>query len=160
MRWKLDRYPLVREGVAALAARGPQYPSKEPPNLPASYQGLWNGRTPRQLRNLGWVWWELETVCSNLGFEAAELDFYFAHYREMEGLPELPPEPWSYTPQPKRGPANIEGQLLDLILELRSKFRHDKDYARSDQIRKSLNELGIYFNDNPDGTWEVEGTKQ
>ncbi|MBN1116752.1 MAG: cysteine--tRNA ligase [Bacteroidales bacterium] len=53
--------------------------------------------------------------------------------------------------------AELEKDLLELIIDLRLKARANKDYATSDIIRDKLKEVGIALKDTKDGTsWEKE----
>ncbi len=58
------------------------------------------------------------------------------------------------------GEAEATGALdgvMDLVIELRTQFRAEKDYARSDLIRDRLKETGILLKDSKEGTtWEPE----
>ena len=46
--------------------------------------------------------------------------------------------------------------VVEFLLELREEARQSKDYAKSDQIRNSLSELGITIADSKDGpTWKM-----
>ncbi len=54
------------------------------------------------------------------------------------------------------GDAVREDGLLQLLVDLRSEARSNKDWATSDQIRERLNELGVTLEDRPDGTlWKL-----
>lgn len=44
------------------------------------------------------------------------------------------------------------GSLMDLVISLRNEAKQSKDYATSDKIRNSLNELGIKLKDNKEET--------
>ncbi len=47
--------------------------------------------------------------------------------------------------------------LLELLLELRTRLRKEKNFALADEIRKRLTALGVVLEDRPDGTrWRVE----
>jgi cysteinyl-tRNA synthetase len=51
----------------------------------------------------------------------------------------------------------LTGPLLDLLVELRTQVRKEKNYKLSDQIRNSLAALGVTLEDRPDGTiWRIE----
>ncbi len=58
------------------------------------------------------------------------------------------------------GAADASGQLdgvMDLVIDLRTQFRAEKDYARSDLIRDRLKDAGILLKDSKEGTtWEPE----
>jgi cysteinyl-tRNA synthetase len=43
-------------------------------------------------------------------------------------------------------------KLLDLIINLRSEAKSNKDYTTSDKIRIGLNSIGIQLKDNKEGT--------
>lgn len=52
--------------------------------------------------------------------------------------------------------ADLTGQLVQLLIELRQEARQAKDYARADRIRQRLNEMGIILEDGPEGTrWRM-----
>jgi len=47
--------------------------------------------------------------------------------------------------------------LMDIVLDLRQRYREDKEWAQADALRRRLTELGIAIDDRPDGaTWRVE----
>ncbi len=47
--------------------------------------------------------------------------------------------------------------LMDIILDLRQRYRENKEWAQADALRRRLTELGIAIDDRPDGaTWRVE----
>ncbi len=47
-------------------------------------------------------------------------------------------------------------KLLDLLVELRTRVRKEKNFALADDIRKQLAELGVTLEDRPDGTgWKI-----
>ena len=46
--------------------------------------------------------------------------------------------------------------LMNLLIEMRTEARSEKNFALSDKIRDRLKELGITLEDRPDGTsWKV-----
>ena len=50
----------------------------------------------------------------------------------------------------------LTGPLLDLLVELRTRVRKEKNFALADDIRKRLAELGVTLEDRPDGTnWKI-----
>jgi cysteinyl-tRNA synthetase len=52
----------------------------------------------------------------------------------------------------------LTGPLLDLLVELRTRLRKEKNFALADEIRNRLGGLGVALEDRPDGTgWKVEG---
>jgi cysteinyl-tRNA synthetase len=52
---------------------------------------------------------------------------------------------------------NVTEGLMNLILELRKQVRANKDFASSDKIRDTLNELNIKVKDGKDETtWSIE----
>ena len=54
----------------------------------------------------------------------------------------------------------IVTDLMDFVIELRQKFRDKKDYETSDEIRRKLRELGITFDDTPEGVkWRIKARK-
>jgi cysteinyl-tRNA synthetase len=57
------------------------------------------------------------------------------------------------------GTANAEREdgLIRLLTDLRAQARAAKDFAKADQIRKRLTELGVTLEDRPDGTvWRID----
>ena len=47
--------------------------------------------------------------------------------------------------------------LMDIILDLRQRYRQNKEWAQADALRRRLTELGIAIDDRPEGTtWRVE----
>ena len=62
-------------------------------------------------------------------------------------------------PRAKAGPSRdkLTAPLLDLLVELRTRVRKEKNFALADDIRKQLAELGVTLEDRPDGTsWKVD----
>lgn len=52
--------------------------------------------------------------------------------------------------------AELTGKLIELLLEMRMQAKANKDYAKSDQIRDQLTELGVTVRDRKDGfDWEI-----
>jgi cysteinyl-tRNA synthetase len=50
----------------------------------------------------------------------------------------------------------LTGPLLDLLVELRTRVRKEKNFALADDLRKKLAELGVTLEDRPDGTsWKI-----
>jgi len=62
------------------------------------------------------------------------------------GLFRRPPE------QPGAADDRLVGQLLDLLIDLRTEARKRKDFATADRIRDALGELGVALEDRPTGT--------
>ncbi len=55
------------------------------------------------------------------------------------------------------GDDELVGKLMQLLIELRAAARGKKDFATADQIRNTLNEIGITLEDRPSGTeWAVK----
>ena len=51
----------------------------------------------------------------------------------------------------------LTGPLLDLLVQLRTQVRKEKNFALADDIRKRLAALGVVLEDRPDGTaWRIE----
>jgi cysteinyl-tRNA synthetase len=62
-------------------------------------------------------------------------------------------------PRAKAEPSQdkLTGPLLDLLVELRTRVRKEKNFALADDIRKRLTELGVTLEDRPDGTsWKID----
>jgi cysteinyl-tRNA synthetase len=59
--------------------------------------------------------------------------------------------------KPATGQDKLTGPLLDLLVELRTRVRKEKNFALADDIRKRLAELGVTLEDRPDGTsWKID----
>ncbi|MBC8876563.1 MAG: cysteine--tRNA ligase [Planctomycetes bacterium] len=55
------------------------------------------------------------------------------------------------------GDNELIGKLLDLLVELRTESRANKDFATADRIRDSLDELGVTIEDRKEGTlWRLQ----
>ena len=82
------------------------------------------------------------------------LDRGVASLRELTALLGLFHEP------PKKTAAaddSLVGQLMQLLIELRTEARKKKDFATADRIRQGLQQLGIQLEDRKDGTgWRRE----
>jgi cysteinyl-tRNA synthetase len=51
----------------------------------------------------------------------------------------------------------LTAPLLDLLVQLRTRLRKEKNFAMADEIRKGLAGLGVALEDRPDGTaWRIE----
>jgi cysteinyl-tRNA synthetase len=62
-------------------------------------------------------------------------------------------------PRPTREEARdkLTAPLLDLLVQLRTRVRQEKNFALADEIRNKLAELGVSLEDRPDGTsWKVD----
>ena len=62
-------------------------------------------------------------------------------------------------PRPKRDASQdkLTGPLLNLLVELRTRVRKEKNFALADDIRKKLAEMGVTLEDRPDGTsWKID----
>ena len=58
---------------------------------------------------------------------------------------------------PSRSGDRLTGPLLDLLVQLRTQVRKEKNFALADEIRKRLAALGVVLEDRPDGTaWRIE----
>jgi cysteinyl-tRNA synthetase len=51
-----------------------------------------------------------------------------------------------------QGDDEMTGKLLDLLVDIRSNARKNKDFATSDRIRDELAAIGVALEDRPDGT--------
>jgi cysteinyl-tRNA synthetase len=58
---------------------------------------------------------------------------------------------WSYMGQ-SEGSAELQDELVDLLIELRNEFRANKLFEQSDKIRDRLQEMGIELKDKDEGT--------
>ena len=59
--------------------------------------------------------------------------------------------------QPGAGEDRLTAPLLDLLVELRTQLRKEKNFRLADEIRSRLGALGVVLEDRPDGTtWRVE----
>ncbi len=54
--------------------------------------------------------------------------------------------------QVDRGDQEVTGQLIQMLIEQRKSARQAKDFARADQLRDKLDEIGITLKDTPQGT--------
>ena len=52
----------------------------------------------------------------------------------------------------ENGGGELEGDLLDLLVQLRQKYRNRKDWESADEIREHLERIGIVLEDGKDGT--------
>jgi len=52
-------------------------------------------------------------------------------------------------PEPARD--KLTAPLLDLLVQLRTRVRQEKNFALADEIRKKLAELGVTLEDRPGG---------
>ncbi len=54
------------------------------------------------------------------------------------------------------GSAEREAALIEMMIQMRADARKAKDFARADEIRKRLTEIGVTLEDGPKGTsWKV-----
>jgi cysteinyl-tRNA synthetase len=59
-------------------------------------------------------------------------------------------------PEPSQD--RLTGPLLDLLVQLRTRVRKEKNFELADEIRTQLTALGVVLEDRPDGTvWRIEG---
>jgi cysteinyl-tRNA synthetase len=57
----------------------------------------------------------------------------------------------------KRGEGRLAGPLIELLIELRSDLRKEKNFRLADEIRKRLSALGVTLEDRPEGTsWRID----
>jgi len=55
------------------------------------------------------------------------------------------------------GDMELVGKLMDLLIEVRTNARKNKDFATADQIRDQLAEMGVTLEDRPSGTeWSID----
>jgi cysteinyl-tRNA synthetase len=53
--------------------------------------------------------------------------------------------------------SDVVNGLMDIVLNIRQKYREAKDWEQADMLRRQLSELGIVVDDRPDGpVWRVE----
>jgi cysteinyl-tRNA synthetase len=76
----------------------------------------------------------------------------FKELTQILGLFRKPPE------KPKReGEDRLTAPLLDLLVQLRTQVRKEKNFKLADEIRNKLAALGVVLEDRPDGTaWRIE----
>jgi len=55
-------------------------------------------------------------------------------------------------PQADKTDDELLGKLVDIAIEQRSEARKEKDFAKADNLRKRIENLGIVLEDKPDGT--------
>jgi cysteinyl-tRNA synthetase len=59
--------------------------------------------------------------------------------------------------RPQAGGDSLTTPLLELLLELRTRLRKDKNFTLADEVRNRLTALGVILEDRPDGTkWRIE----
>lgn len=83
----------------------------------------------------------------------ATLDAINAIYNELGGdvLGVIPK-----TESDKGGDGKREGQLIEMLIDMRAQARANKDYAESDRIRDQLAAIGVILEDRADGTvWKT-----
>ena len=81
-------------------------------------------------------------------------------YGAVLGLFQLPPDQWSFVRGewglgPRISGALSEDDIRSLVAE-RDEARRKKEWARSDEIRKMLEEHGVILEDRPDGTTRIK----
>lgn len=61
-------------------------------------------------------------------------------------------------PPAEEGPgAGMATQLIDLLVETRTKLRQNKQWALADEVRNRLTEMGVQLKDSAEGTtWTLE----
>jgi len=53
--------------------------------------------------------------------------------------------------------SDISGDLIELLISYRNRFKKEKNWEMADQIRNDLKEMGITLKDTPEGTdWNIE----
>jgi cysteinyl-tRNA synthetase len=94
------------------------------------------------------------TLTPGAGAALAEYRAGMVVLRELSailGLFRRPPAALSPTAQDR-----LTAPLLDLLVELRTRLRKEKNFKLSDEIRTRLGELGVVLEDRPDGTaWRI-----
>ncbi len=59
--------------------------------------------------------------------------------------------------KPAEAQDKLTAPLLDLLVQLRTRVRKEKNFALADDIRKQLAELGVTLEDRPEGTsWKID----
>ncbi len=76
----------------------------------------------------------------------------FRKYGAVLGLFSLTTGPWAESKDEASGLSQAE---IERLVEERNEARRNKDWARSDAIRKQLTDAGIIIEDRPDGTTRV-----
>jgi cysteinyl-tRNA synthetase len=70
---------------------------------------------------------------------------------QLLGLFQKPPA------RPKAGEDRLTAPLLDLLVQLRTQVRKEKNFKLADEIRNKLTSLGVTLEDRPEGTvWRIE----
>jgi cysteinyl-tRNA synthetase len=59
---------------------------------------------------------------------------------------------WEHGVKPETGQLELKGEEIEAKLSERNEARKRKDFAKADEIRKSLAAQGIIIEDKPDGT--------
>jgi cysteinyl-tRNA synthetase len=52
----------------------------------------------------------------------------------------------------REGSANREAALVEMLIQMRAEARKSKDFARADEIRRRLADIGVALEDGPKGT--------
>jgi cysteinyl-tRNA synthetase len=61
------------------------------------------------------------------------------------------------SPRPQVGGDGLTASLLELLIELRTRLRKERNFALADEVRQRLTSLGVILEDRADGTrWRIE----
>lgn len=94
-------------------------------------------------------------INSNQAVAPATLEAIDATYRTLGGdiLGIIPDE---LSAQSGTKADNLQDELIQILINLRTAARKNKDYATSDAVRNQLAEIGVVLEDRPDGTgWKL-----
>ena len=88
---------------------------------------------------------------------AAALDEYRAGMRILKELAQILGLFRKPIEKPAKDHDRLTAPLLDLLVQLRTQVRKEKNFKLADDIRGKLAELGVVLEDRPDGTaWRIE----
>jgi cysteinyl-tRNA synthetase len=66
-------------------------------------------------------------------------------------------EPEAFFSQVSDGGEGIDSALVEALIQKRAQARHRKDWARADEVRNQLKEMGVVVEDSPQGTtWRLD----
>jgi cysteinyl-tRNA synthetase len=90
----------------------------------------------------------------------AQIRQLFARFgAELLGLFTLEPAQWSFQPwafKPVGQPADAPAVDVEALVKAREQARREKDFSRSDQIRRQLEAAGVIIEDLPDGRTRIK----
>ena len=84
----------------------------------------------------------------------SEIQGTFKAYGEILGLFSIRPDDWVSAPWESQfiGERASDNERIEVLIKEREEARRTKNWARSDEIRRELGEIGVILEDRPDGT--------